>query len=757
MKFFGILLVLLCLVIVIPRISPAGATAIAAIAGPTCGENDPAGTTTSTGGYSSSSGDVIVVVAGTMHGPITFTSSMVTDNIGNTYSLATSNNDVGIWTATAKSSGTDTITFTNNGSSTYYGICAEEYSGSSVGTNVNTSSGTGTSLTVSVSGAASTSWVVGGFVSWRTASISMSSPDVQRQNDVNPNLNVDEGDVPASGSTTLTGTLSASTSWYGAAFELTRKNSSAFNCTDWTCSNYVSPSTLSVASNGTAEIRQSNPNVCDYKNSFYDSLIRGTPPSQQGGPQGTPLPSGITSVSVSVKFLGRTLGANCSGPSGPGPSYNLFMSLYFRLATSQSTCGVYNGISWLDTQVRVEDIQGTDSPVVTTHTYGGSSDTSVGACGFSRAVAKLNVGSIGTLVGDVNTQCLQAEIAWGITPVGALTPSDACTLTGVEIGTEGFDFSALNTNWYNPTLTTAISGAHFDHVVFIAMENRNYSSIFGNCPNGPDPFLCSMLPYSTTIPNYQAYGADDFTGDEIGRNGLGNCSAACYVALTSGASYWISDGYCNSLTGCPSANTWTVPNLISVLNAAGLTWQVFCETGTHGCNYRYADHFPFLAYANTYNNPNTFNGVGSTVSTSTFIAAANSANPPNFLWYTPTDDNNMHNNDIASGDNYLKNFLVGSSGSITSPASGSLLSSNLFTNPAYHTLLWVWWDEGSGPYPETKIAANIEYGSAVKVGYTSTATTDDEYSILQTLENNWQLGSLAYEMQAPLMTEIFRA
>jgi len=195
-------------------------TGPSAVAGPTCGENDPQGTTTSTGSYTSTSGDIIAVVAGTMHGPITFTSSMVTDTIGNTYSLRTSNTDVGVWTATAKSTGTNIITFTNSGSSTYYAICAEEYSGASVGTNVNTSSGSGTSLTVAVSGASSTSWVVGGFISWDTTSISMSSPDVQRQYRANFNLNVDEGDVPASSSTTLTASLSASQSWYGAAIEL---------------------------------------------------------------------------------------------------------------------------------------------------------------------------------------------------------------------------------------------------------------------------------------------------------------------------------------------------------------------------------------------------------------------------------------------------------------------------------------------------------------------------------------------------------
>src|SRR5207244_12622764 len=145
-------------------------------------------------------------------------------------------------------------------------------------------------------------------------------------------------------------------------------SANTFDCTNWTCGNFLSPSTLSVASNGTAEIRHSNPSVCDWTSRYYDSLIRGTPPPAQGPSQGTALPSNITSVSVSVDLLSRSLGATCSGPSGPGPHYNLFMSLYFKLASTVSACGTFFGMSCLDTQVRVQDTEGVAAPVGTTTT-----------------------------------------------------------------------------------------------------------------------------------------------------------------------------------------------------------------------------------------------------------------------------------------------------------------------------------------------------------------------------------------------------
>ena len=144
----------------------------------------------------------------------------------------------------------------------------------------------------------------------------------------------------------------------GEFFGTTNNLANQFDCVNWTCSNFLPPSALSVASNGTGEIRQSNPSVCDWNSSYYDSLMRGTLPPAQGPSQGTALPSNITSLTVSVDFLSRNLSPICSGPSGQGPRYHLFISLYFKLSSTVSACGIYSGSSWLDTQVRLENING---------------------------------------------------------------------------------------------------------------------------------------------------------------------------------------------------------------------------------------------------------------------------------------------------------------------------------------------------------------------------------------------------------------
>src|SRR5213083_3058555 len=149
------------------------------------------------------------------------------------------------------------------------------------------------------------------------------------------------------------------------------------------------------------------------------------------------------------------------------------------------------------------------------------------------------------------------------------------------------------------------------------------------------------------------------------------------------------------------------------------------------------DHFPFSG-------TNTF--TDSSVSTCSFITAANSAAPPNLLWFTPTDSHNMHDVSVSTGDSYLQSFLV-ASGSIASPASGSLLASNVFTNPNYHTLLYLWWDEcggSNGSCDANNASPNLLYGTTVKKGYVSPDTTGiDEYAAVRTIENNWGFSPLA--------------
>src|SRR5205807_447935 len=279
----------------------------------------------------------------------------------------------------------------------------------------------------------------------------------------------------------------------------------------------------------------------------------------------------------------------------------------------------------------------------------------------------------------------------------------------------------------------AATGTYFDNIVVIAMENRAYTEVIGN---SNAPFINSLIALSATLQHYNSYGA-------AGRS-VGGCSAGCYTALVSGSDQGISDGY-----GCCITST----TLMDRMGTAGLTWQAYCESGCPRGN----DHFPFTGFASTSSSPNVF--TGSNVSPSDLITAASSPSPPNLLWYTPTDNNNMHDGSVSTGDAYIQNFLTGS-GSLTSPSPGSLLATSIF-QPGHRTLLLLWWDEcakGSFGCDSNNSTPNVWFGptAGISAGHSSTSTVYDEYSILHLIENNWALPTLASnDAAAAPMTEIF--
>jgi len=284
------------------------------------------------------------------------------------------------------------------------------------------------------------------------------------------------------------------------------------------------------------------------------------------------------------------------------------------------------------------------------------------------------------------------------------------------------------------------------------MENQNYGSVFSGSSAS---FLNSMLPYSSTITNYHSYGQS-----------ISSCSPGCYQAFTSGQVVG-GDSWCpRASSPCSAAS-----NIAGQLGSGN--WAAFCEDG---CG-RGADHFPWIGYQNTWNscvtsfsscngsgsgsgfggnsagnlyntvssNSGTWSGVSS-VEDSSFINYLNSASPASYIWFTPDDNHNMHDNSVSSGDQYLQSLLVGT-GTLSNPASGSVLATNLFKIPG--TFLYIWWDEND-PSP------NLEYGSIIKAGYVSN-TGYDEYNSLHTLEANWGLPYLTSVVSGDSsMSDLFR-
>src|SRR5439155_19025341 len=191
------------------------------------------------------------------------------------------------------------------------------------------------------------------------------------------------------------------------------------------------PGGTETISNGVLQTRQSTPG--GGSNSYgYCTGQRGTFP--WGSTVGTALPSGITSVTVSFNFLSRSLLS--------GSRYHIYIALYYRIPSSTSGGTTY---SWLDTQSRIENIGGTDSPIGTTDTYDPGD-----SFGWDIVTLQANPGQTGILTADATQLCQGDLAAWG------LPANTQCTLAGIEIGTEGYLLNSVNVDWYNVGLNIGL-------------------------------------------------------------------------------------------------------------------------------------------------------------------------------------------------------------------------------------------------------------------------------------------------------------
>src|SRR2546422_3523967 len=201
------------------------------------------------------------------------------------------------------------------------------------------------------------------------------------------------------------------------------------------------------------------------------------------------------------------------------------------------------------------------------------------------------------------------------------------------------------------------------------------------------------------------------------------------------------DGDPNS-NGCTSS-AWNSENIIDRILGAGLTWKAYMEDMPSNCytsdsgNYA-VRHNPFVYYNDIVSNSTRCNQVvpAGTAGSALVADLASTSTASNYMWFTPNTCNDMHDCDIPTGDTYL---------SVLVPL---ILGSNVFLTQRAALLLT--FDEGYGQPIYTVWA-----GPVVKTAYTS-STAHSHYSVLSTIESNWNLPSLTTNDQnATNMNEFF--
>ena len=111
---------------------------------------------------------------------------------------------------------------------------------------------------------------------------------------------------------------------------------------------------------------------------------------------------------------------------------------------------------WFDTQARVQNVDGVDTPVGEVETY-----LPGDASGWDVVVATLSPGQTWVLDNyDVEAHFARAAAAYGVSPT---TPH---TLDGIEIGTEGFVLQQVDVDWptvgWNGGPANALLGSIFN-------------------------------------------------------------------------------------------------------------------------------------------------------------------------------------------------------------------------------------------------------------------------------------------------------
>src|SRR5213594_26656 len=256
----------------------------------------------------------------------------------------------------------------------------------------------------------------------------------------------------------------------------------------------------------------------------------------------------------------------------------------------------------------------------------------------------------------------------------------------------------------------AVPTNNFEQFVIVLMENHDLSDIYG------------PAPYMTQLADQYAFSQHWAS--------ITNPSQPNYIALIGGSTFGVSgDG------NHPNLNH---PTIVDIIENSGHTWNAIAEGSGSGCSInpdRGEDHFPFLSYTTITGNAarcaNLHSGGPADV-----VTALNAGT--SFIWFTPNDGHNMHDNSVASGDAWIQSWVPG----LLTAMAGKKAALILMFDEAYT----------SPPYIYMSFS-----GPATKLAYKSTASYS-HYSLAKLLEDVWGGGSLGQgDVNAPSPLEFFNA
>ena len=282
----------------------------------------------------------------------------------------------------------------------------------------------------------------------------------------------------------------------------------------------------------------------------------------------------------------------------------------------------------------------------------------------------------------------------------------------------------------NPCGTMALGSVHYQHVVWIWMENKGYSDIIGS----PDaPYINSVATQCGLATNY---------------HNITHFSLPNYIGATSGMALSSLSpflGDCNPSKKCSTK--------AASIFSQGETWRAYEESMPSVCDKVGAGN-----YAVRHNPPPYFSKLrfckpkravrhGPKVSYDVPYTQFAPNALPAFSFVTPNLIDDMHDGTVAQGNAWLASHLP------------TILNSAQYQ--AGHVAVFITWDEGSPELPqgENCVAhpsvpgcrvATIVVSPSTLAG-TSSASFYDHYSLLRTTEDLLHLPRLGLAATAPSM------